>query len=143
LLFCASLPQVTREQMMMEFDYTLGLNENTLPGMDKMIITTASAMEAVKVWYGDVMCALCHCLASPSFPFPPPHSPLSGLLQDAHAIAVMTEWDEFAALDFQAVYDAMCKPAFVFDGRNVLPHDKLRAIGFEVYAIGKPVPKKF
>jgi hypothetical protein len=50
LLFCASLPQVTREQMMMEFDYTLGLNENTLPGMDKMIITTASAMEAVKVW---------------------------------------------------------------------------------------------
>jgi hypothetical protein len=81
------------------------------------------------------------CLTAP-FPFPPWPLP-PGLLQDAHAIAVMTEWDEFAALDFQAVYDAMCKPAFVFDGRNVLPHDKLRAIGFEVYAIGKPVPKKF
>lgn len=55
----------------------------------------------------------------------------------------MTEWDEFATLDFQAVYDAMSKPAFVFDGRNILPHAELRKIGFEVYAIGKPQPKKF
>lgn len=37
----------------------------------------------------------------------------------------------------------MSKPAFVFDGRNILPHAELRRIGFEVYAIGKPVPKKF
>mgnify|MGYP005992694875 CR=1 FL=1 len=56
---------------------------------------------------------------------------------------VLTEWDEFAALDFNAVYAAMSKPAFVFDGRNILPHEELRKIGFEVYAIGKPVPKKF
>jgi UDPglucose 6-dehydrogenase len=55
----------------------------------------------------------------------------------------MTEWDEFAALDFKAVYAAMSKPAFVFDGRNILNHAELRSIGFEVYAIGKPVPKKF
>ncbi|MNC97858.1 hypothetical protein D3C83_156520 [compost metagenome] len=33
----------------------------------------------------------------------------------------------------------MNKPAFVFDGRNVLPHDRLRALGFHVHAIGKPV----
>lgn len=56
----------------------------------------------------------------------------------AHAIAVMTEWDEFTTYDYQAIYDVMEKPAFVFDGRNILPHDALRAIGFEVYAIGKP-----
>jgi UDPglucose 6-dehydrogenase len=55
----------------------------------------------------------------------------------------MTEWDEFASLDFKSIYDSMCKPAFVFDGRNVLPHAALRAIGFEVYAIGKPMPKNF
>jgi UDPglucose 6-dehydrogenase len=55
----------------------------------------------------------------------------------------MTEWDEFSSLDFQSIYDSMCKPAFVFDGRNVLPHAALRAIGFEVYAIGKPMPKNF
>jgi UDPglucose 6-dehydrogenase len=56
----------------------------------------------------------------------------------AHAIAVMTEWDEFATYDYQAIFDVMSKPAFIFDGRNILPHAKLRAIGFEVYAIGKP-----
>jgi UDPglucose 6-dehydrogenase len=50
----------------------------------------------------------------------------------------MTEWDEFKTLDFEAMYAAMRKPAFVFDGRNILNHDALRAIGFQVYAIGKP-----
>ena len=42
--------------------------------------------------------------------------------RDAHAIAVCTEWDEFAALDWKRIYDQMLKPAFVFDGRNVLNH---------------------
>ncbi len=56
-------PQVTREQMMMEFDYTLGLNEATLPGMDKMITTCASAMDAVKVVYSSTVlhCTVLHC----------------------------------------------------------------------------------
>jgi len=56
----------------------------------------------------------------------------------AHAIAVMTEWDEFATLDYEAIYAVMAKPAFIFDGRNILPHAAMRKIGFEVYAIGKP-----
>lgn len=56
----------------------------------------------------------------------------------AHAIAVMTEWDEFTTMDYQAVFDVMSKPAFIFDGRNILPHATLREIGFQVYAIGKP-----
>lgn len=56
----------------------------------------------------------------------------------AHAIAVLTEWDEFATLDYRQIYSVMSKPAFIFDGRNILPHTKLREIGFEVYAIGKP-----
>jgi UDPglucose 6-dehydrogenase len=60
--------------------------------------------------------------------------------EGAHAVAVMTEWDEFKDIDFQRVYDNMEKPAFVFDGRNILDHDALRDIGFEVYAIGKPTP---
>ena len=55
----------------------------------------------------------------------------------AHAILLMTEWDMFRELDYERVYDEMEKPAFVFDGRNILDHEKLRAIGFEVYAIGK------
>lgn len=57
----------------------------------------------------------------------------------AHAIAIMTEWDEFKSYDYARIFDSMSKPAFIFDGRNVLPHADLRKIGFEVYAIGKPV----
>lgn len=57
-------------------------------------------------------------------------------LADAHAFAVLTEWDEFRTLDFARIFAGMKKPAFVFDGRNILDHAALRAIGFEVHAIG-------
>lgn len=59
--------------------------------------------------------------------------------KDAHAVAVLTEWDEFKAdqLDWQKVYNSMKKPAFVFDGRLILDREALTKIGFEVYTIGK------
>lgn len=57
--------------------------------------------------------------------------------KDAHAIAVVTEWDAFKAIDFAEVYANMPKPAFLFDGRNLLDLEKLRAIGFTASAIGK------
>ncbi|MFV8335311.1 UDP-glucose 6-dehydrogenase [Flavobacterium sp. RSP29] len=56
--------------------------------------------------------------------------------QNAHAIAVLTEWDEFINYDWQKIYDSMQKPAFVFDGRNLLQASELRAIGFVYQAIG-------
>ena len=56
----------------------------------------------------------------------------------AHAIAAITEWDEFRTLNFERIYRNMEKPAFAFDGRNILPHDVMRAVGFDVYGIGKP-----
>jgi len=59
----------------------------------------------------------------------------------SHAIAVMTEWAEFKKLDWERIYRSMCKPAFVFDGRNLLDHQLLMKIGFEVHAIGKPYDK--
>ncbi len=55
----------------------------------------------------------------------------------AHAIAVLTEWDEFKTLDFKRIFKSMPQPAFVFDGRNILDHDALKRVGFEVHAIGK------
>lgn len=57
----------------------------------------------------------------------------------SHGLCVLTEWDEFKNYDYQKIYDSMVKPAFVFDGRNILPHAKLREIGFIVYALGKPL----
>jgi UDPglucose 6-dehydrogenase len=56
----------------------------------------------------------------------------------AHAVAVLTEWDEFKDLDYKKIHDGMLKPAFLFDGRNILPHAKLKEIGFRLFAIGKP-----
>ncbi|MFV8270511.1 UDP-glucose 6-dehydrogenase [Flavobacterium sp. GT2N3] len=54
----------------------------------------------------------------------------------AHAIAVLTEWDEFVTYDWQRIYDSMQKPAFVFDGRNVLNKAELENIGFVYKGIG-------
>lgn len=59
--------------------------------------------------------------------------------KDAHGLCILTEWDEFKKLDYKKIYDNMQKPAFVFDGRNVVDVDELRKIGFIVYSIGKPL----
>jgi UDPglucose 6-dehydrogenase len=56
--------------------------------------------------------------------------------KNAHAIAILTEWDEFVHYDWQKIYDAMQKPAFVFDGRNILNESELKVIGFVYQAIG-------
>jgi UDPglucose 6-dehydrogenase len=55
----------------------------------------------------------------------------------AHALAIATEWDEFKTLDFARIYGAMTKPAFIFDGRNILDLQRLKDIGFRVSGIGK------
>lgn len=47
-------------------------------------------------------------------------------VQFAHAVVVCTNWDEFKILDYEAVYAVMQKPAYLFDGRNFLDHNKLR-----------------
>ncbi len=56
--------------------------------------------------------------------------------KNAHAIAVLTEWDEFKTQDWQKIYDNMLKPAFVFDGRNILNKEELEKIGFIYQGIG-------
>lgn len=102
-------PQVKREDMFMEFKYTLNVTPVTVPGLDDAIVTMTDPYEAAA---------------------------------GSHAIAILTEWDEFKTLDYQKIYDSMAKPAFIFDGRNIVNSEELRKIGFEVYAIGKPVPKE-
>jgi len=103
-------PQVSREDMWGEMNYTCNLSETTHPGLEAAVTTSTDAYAAC---------------------------------DGAHALAVLTEWDEFKELDFERIYKNMAKPAFVFDGRNVLDHDGLRKMGFEVHAIGKPDPNKF
>ncbi len=65
------------------------------------------------------------------------HSTPYTAMHDAHALAILTEWDEFKTYDWNKVYEGMKKPAFVFDGRAIVDSKALTAIGFDVYAIGK------
>jgi UDPglucose 6-dehydrogenase len=57
--------------------------------------------------------------------------------ENAHALATLTEWDEFRDLDLQRLHNLMLKPAFVFDGRAILPADALTQHGFDAFIIGK------
>ena len=65
---------------------------------------------------------------------PDPYKAVEG----SHAIALLTEWNSFASLDYHRIYESMEKPAFCFDGRNHLNHDLLYKIGFNLYCVGKP-----
>ena len=65
------------------------------------------------------------------------HTEAEDALKGSHAIAVLTEWDEFKSYDWQTIYENMYKPAFVFDGRNILDANKLSNIGFQFNGIGK------
>jgi len=63
-------------------------------------------------------------------------------VEGVHGIALITEWNQYKTLDYQKIFDLMEKPAFVFDGRNLLDHKALFEIGFNVYPIGKPALKQ-
>ncbi len=57
--------------------------------------------------------------------------------KDAHAILILTEWKEFKDYDYAKMLASMNKPAFIFDGRNILDHEALYGLGYNVFPIGK------
>lgn len=61
----------------------------------------------------------------------------------SHAIAIMTDWELYRSLDWEKIYKTMEKPAFIFDGRNLLDHQRLFEIGFNVYPLGRSPLKHF
>ncbi|HKK62712.1 MAG TPA: nucleotide sugar dehydrogenase [Bacteroidales bacterium] len=61
----------------------------------------------------------------------------SEAIKKAHAVAILTEWDEFKAYDWKKIYDSMLKPAFLFDGRNILNRYEMKKLGFNIRSIGK------
>jgi len=67
------------------------------------------------------------------------HSDPYSAMESAHATTILTEWDEFKCYDWNKVYTNMLKPAFVFDGRNVVDEKKLAGIGFNTYSIGRGI----
>lgn len=57
--------------------------------------------------------------------------------EGAHSVAILTEWDEFAKLDYRKIHGLMNKPASIFDGRNILDLESLRRIGFRAFGVGR------
>ncbi|HOW57094.1 MAG TPA: UDP binding domain-containing protein, partial [Smithellaceae bacterium] len=64
-------------------------------------------------------------------------------VKGCHAIAILTEWSLYKELDYKKIFRAMAKPAFIFDGRNIIDHEKCYKIGFNVYPVGKPALSHF
>ncbi|KAF7633851.1 UDP-glucose 6-dehydrogenase [Meloidogyne graminicola] len=61
---------------------------------------------------------------------------INNISRKAHAIVILTEWDEFKKLDYKKLFDLMKKPACLFDGRRILDQEILRQIGFRVFTVG-------
>mgnify|MGYP001471659647 CR=1 FL=1 len=57
-------------------------------------------------------------------------------LQDADALAIVTEWNEFRNPDFEKIHTALKQP-FIFDGRNVFTLEKMAEEGFYYESIGR------
>ena len=56
----------------------------------------------------------------------------------ADALLILTEWDEFAALDLPRLHNQMKYP-IVIDGRNLYDPESMAALGFTYHSIGRPV----
>eukprot|EP00798_Chlamydomonas_sp_ICE-L_P012173 gene12173-15291_t len=77
---------------------------------------------------------ICRDVAAPVYHWDRPHAGSPSVSANT-----LNMWDEFSTYDYQRIFSSMTKPAFVFDGRNILDHKALRAIGFIVYGLGRPL----
>ena len=89
----------------------------------QLMVHDPEAMENVCEKYGD---RLTYC-----------DRPLD-VLNDADALAIMTEWGEFRTPDFAEMKSRM-RQAVIFDGRNIFNGEQMSAAGFTYYSIGRPL----
>jgi UDPglucose 6-dehydrogenase len=109
----------------------IGVTRQLLAERARVVITDPKALDNAKQDLGD---------QARDVEFEPdPYKAAEG----AHAIAILTEWKLYRDLDYTRILQHMEKPAFLFDGRNILDHQGLFEAGFNVFAIGKAPLKHF
>jgi UDPglucose 6-dehydrogenase len=59
------------------------------------------------------------------------------VLEDADALFIFTEWEEFRSPDFERIAGLM-KSSVIFDGRNLYRPERMRELGFDYFSIGRP-----
>ena len=57
--------------------------------------------------------------------------------EQAHALVLMTEWDEIVNADWETAVQQMSAPRFLFDGRNALDPELMTSLGFEYTGVGR------
>ncbi|MGH2457552.1 MAG: UDP-glucose dehydrogenase family protein [Chloroflexota bacterium] len=57
--------------------------------------------------------------------------------QGAHALAILTEWNEFKQLDLERIREIMAQPIIV-DGRNLYEPERMTTLGFTYISVGRP-----
>jgi UDPglucose 6-dehydrogenase len=57
-------------------------------------------------------------------------------IKGAHALAIVTEWNEFRRPDFARMKSLMKSPV-VFDGRNLFTPEQMKQHGFTYYSVGR------
>jgi UDPglucose 6-dehydrogenase len=56
--------------------------------------------------------------------------------EEADALVLVTEWNEFKQLDMGRIARSMRQPV-LFDGRNIYDPERMRALGFTYRAVGR------
>lgn len=109
----------------------IGVARQLIEERAQVVITDPQALENAKIDLAD-------CLPAIELTGDP-----YAAARGAHAIAVCTEWQLYRDLDYRRIFESMEKPAFIFDGRNILDHGALYKIGFNVFPVGKGELKHF
>jgi len=105
----------------------IDIARHLLDEMAEVVITDPKALDNVHFELGDLLgTGRIHIISDPY-----------EAAEGCHALAIMTEWKHYKQLDYEKIYRAMMHPAFIFDGRNMLDHNRLYEMGFNVYSIGK------
>jgi UDPglucose 6-dehydrogenase len=55
----------------------------------------------------------------------------------ADAVLILTEWEDYRHLDWQALHGVMRRPAWLFDARAVADSVAARAAGLNVWRVGE------
>ena len=58
------------------------------------------------------------------------------IFDEAHAVLMLTEWDEYKNIDWEDVSKRMVQPAWVFDSRSIIEPSKIRNTNLNLWRVG-------